>query len=320
MKGMVDLCDNKSKRRKDHNKDRKKRCDALTDDEIQMVQNFYVRDDISRMLPGKKDYVSVKLPDGKRGHRQKRLLLFKIGEAHELFKEESNVQIGKSKFAELRPPQVIPSSAFDQEVCICKYHENIDLILQGLSRLGTSDCISSEEAVAQTVCSLDSCKCIDRVCDSCGVTELTDRLFEGQDEDDSILYYQWQKVEGVVKKNLVDCTIAEAKEDLQAQLRPFSRHVYNIRRQFQELRHLKEQLNQDEIIIHEDFSENFQLKHQREIMKSHWSNESVTVFTAVVYYKDDNKDLKHLSYTLISDELSHNKSSVCLQQSSLGCC
>lgn len=57
MKGMVDLCDNKSKRRKDHNKDRKKRCDALTDDEIQMVQNFYVRDDISRMLPGKKDCV-----------------------------------------------------------------------------------------------------------------------------------------------------------------------------------------------------------------------------------------------------------------------
>jgi len=70
-------------------------------------------------------------------------------------------------------------------------------------------------------------------------------------------------VEGVVKKNLVDCTIAEAKEDLLAQLRPFSRHVYNIRRQFQELKHLKEQLKQDEIIIHEDFSENFQLTHQR---------------------------------------------------------
>ena len=124
-----------------------------------------------------------------------------------------------------------------------------------------------------------------------------------------------------MKKNLVDCTIAEAEEDLQAQLRPFSRHVYNIRCQFQELRHLKEQLSQDEIIIHEDFSENFQLKHQREIMESHWSNESVTVFTAVVYYKDNNKDLKHLSYVLISDELSHDKRSVlCLQQSSLGCC
>ena len=309
-KAVVDLCDSNLKRRKEQEKDRKKRCDAFTDDEVKMVQNFYVRDDISRMLPGKKGYVSVKQADGKREHRQKRVLLLKIGEAHELFKEESSVKIGKSKFAELRPPQVLPSSAFDQEVCICKYHENIDLLLHGLSRLGTSERISSEEAVAQTVCSLDSCKCIDRVCDICGVTELTDHLFEGLDEDDSMTYYQWHKVEGVVKKHLVDCTIAEAKEDLQAQLRPFSRYVYNIRRQFQELRHLKEQLNEDEIIIHEDFSENFQLKHQQEIMASHWSNESVTVFTAVVYYKDVNKDLKHFSYALISDELSHDKGSV----------
>ena len=45
-------------------------------------------------------------------------------------------------------------------------------------------------------------------------------------------------------------------------------------------------------------------------MESHWSNESVTVFTAVVYYKDDNKDLKHLSYALISDEMSHDKRTV----------
>jgi len=120
--------------------------------------------------------------------------------------------------------------AFDQEVCICKYHENIDLLLHGLSRLDTSERISSEEAVAQTVCSLDSCKCIDRVCDICGVTGLTDHIFEGLDEDDSMSYYQWYKVEGVVKKHLVDCTIiiiiVEAKEDLQAQLRPFSRRVY----------------------------------------------------------------------------------------------
>ena len=124
-------------------------------------------------------------------------------------------------------------------------------------------------------------------------------------------YYQWHKVKGVVKKHLVDCTIAEAKEDLQAQLRPFSRHVYNIRHlQFQELRHLKEHLNEDEIIIHEDISENFQLTHQREIMESHRSNELVTVFTAVGYCKDVNKDLKHFSYALISDELSHDKGNV----------
>ena len=107
-KAVVDLCDSNLKQRKEQEKDRKKRCDAFTG-EVKMVQNFYARDDISRMLPGKKDYVSVKQADGKREHRQKGVLLLKIGEAHKLFKEESSVKIGKSTFAELRPPQVLPS-------------------------------------------------------------------------------------------------------------------------------------------------------------------------------------------------------------------
>ena len=45
-------------------------------------------------------------------------------------------------------------------------------------------------------------------------------------------------------------------------------------------------------------------------MASHWSNESVTVFTAVVHYKDVNKDLKHSSCALISDEWSYDKGSI----------
>ena len=99
-KAVVDLCDSNLKQRKEQEKDRKKRCDAFTG-EVKMVQKFYARDDISRMLPGKKDYVSVEQADAKREHRQKGVLLLKIGEAHKLFKEESSVKIGKSKFAEL---------------------------------------------------------------------------------------------------------------------------------------------------------------------------------------------------------------------------
>ena len=120
-KAVVDLCDSNLKQRKEQEKDRKKRCDTFTG-EVNMVQNFYARDDISRMLPGKKDNMSVKQADGKREHRQEGVLLLKIGEAHNLFKEESSVKIfGKSTFAELRPPQVLPSSSFDEGVCICKY-------------------------------------------------------------------------------------------------------------------------------------------------------------------------------------------------------
>ena len=58
------------------------------------------------------------------------------------------------------------------------------------------------------------------------------------------------------------------------------------------------------------FSENFQLKHQREVMAACWSNEMVILFTAVVYYRTDDVGLNHQSYVVVSDELSHDKASV----------
>ena len=64
-----------------------------------------------------------------------------------------------------------------------------------------------------------------------------------------------------MRKNPVEATVAEATEHLQSLLAPFSRHVYNVRRQFKELKYLKKNLPNDEIIIHEDFSENFKVKH-----------------------------------------------------------
>ena len=58
-------------------------------------------------------------------------------------------------------------------------------------------------------------------------------------------YYQWNTSDdGQVRKELINCTVADAKEDLRSQLKPFGRHVYDIQRQFKELKHLKENLEQ----------------------------------------------------------------------------
>ena len=52
------------------------------------------------MLPGKKDFVSVK-QEGKRVHVQKRLILSNLKEVYQLFKEKFPTEsIGFSKFAD----------------------------------------------------------------------------------------------------------------------------------------------------------------------------------------------------------------------------
>ena len=65
---VIDLCDGNKRRKLGFEEERKKRSDALSEEEIKEVQDFYLRDDISRMFPGKKDYRSVKKTDGNREH------------------------------------------------------------------------------------------------------------------------------------------------------------------------------------------------------------------------------------------------------------
>lgn len=286
---------------------RKKRSDAIEKTQLEEIERFFSRDDISRMCPGRKEFVSVKTSVG-REHRQKRILLFNLREVHEMFLVESATKVGFSKFCSMRPAQVILTAQRGQEVCMCEYHENVEMCLEGISKVVPSVTKNAREVLEETVCSMTDEKCIDRQCDECGVSKL-DHHFDEIDDDTEVEYRKWVKTEKNVKKDLLSTDIVEAKEDLYKQMEPFARHVYNVKRQHKELKFLKEHLKTGCIIIQEDFAENYTLKQQKEVMAAHWAPEQVTVFTVVVYYDKDGKQ-QHSSFAVVSDELEHNKQSV----------
>jgi hypothetical protein len=58
----------------------------LSSETSELVHSFYENDDVSRMMPGKKDFVSVRGEAG-RTHIQKRLVLTNLKEVYLLFKE-----------------------------------------------------------------------------------------------------------------------------------------------------------------------------------------------------------------------------------------
>ena len=60
---------------------------SLLPETVDIVHAFYESDDISRVMPGKKDFVSVK-QEGKRVHVQKRLILSNLREVYHEFKEK----------------------------------------------------------------------------------------------------------------------------------------------------------------------------------------------------------------------------------------
>lgn len=296
-----------AKRRLIETTERKKRSDALTEDQINDVTTFFTRDDISRMCPGKKDCITIRTENGKE-KRQKRYLIMNMKEAHDLFSQDFEHSVGFSKFCELRPGQVLPISLRDQEVCMCKYHENIELLTHGLRKVLHRMPPTGEELVQITVCSMDTEDCVSRKCDLCSVSDL-EYLFEEVDGNTPCPYYQWMKSgeTKMIEKTLIQSTLNEVKEDLFKQLTPFSRHVYDSKCQHRELRHLKENLPEGEVIIHEDFSENYSIKQQREIMSAHWASNTVTIFTVMVYYRETAGELKFKSYAIVSDDLSHDK-------------
>ena len=62
----------------------------LAQHKTELVWKFYESDEVSRMMPGRKDYVSVKQGD-QHTHVQKRLVLNNLKEAYQLFKEQKKL-------------------------------------------------------------------------------------------------------------------------------------------------------------------------------------------------------------------------------------
>ena len=75
------------------------------------------------------------------------------------------------------------------------------------------------------------------------------------------------------KKVTEKVTIQNTLNMLQEQLEPFSIHNHTNIMQLHRFKCKKDELEEGKIIISEDFSENYALKQQNEIMTAHWSNE-----------------------------------------------
>ena len=97
----------------------------ISQETLTAVKNMYIDDEYSRMLPGQKDFKKV---NGEK--MQKRLMLFKIEELYNMFRQNHpELKIGLSKFYALRPKWcILVGSKGTHSVCTCLKHENAKLL------------------------------------------------------------------------------------------------------------------------------------------------------------------------------------------------
>lgn len=118
---------------------------TLPKDTVKQILGFYENDENSRIMPNKKDTITVKMGDQKE-KKQKRLLLCDIKDLYVRFKGQyTQSPIGLSKFAELRPKWCILAGASDtHSVCVCTIHQNFKTMVDAANLIKYTKCSGAQ--------------------------------------------------------------------------------------------------------------------------------------------------------------------------------
>lgn len=287
-----------------------------------LVKEFYSNDEVSRQMPGKKDYVSMgKDTEGRPIHVQKRLILGNLREIYSLFKSKfPNIKIGFSKFVELRPKNcIIAGASGTHSVCVCTAHQNMKLMFSGgkLNKLTLPDSeiplTNYKECIARVMCNPPLQTCFLNECDYCPkIEDFKNHLIECFEAEmiDNITYKQWITVDRCNFETFYK-PVDEFVEEFCKQLRDLKKHDFVAKQQSSFFSEKKSLLQENEIVITCDFAENYSFVLQDEAQGFHWNNSMATVHPFVVYFKEVNPktgqpELVHRSFVFISDCLTHN--------------
>lgn len=282
------------------------------------VIDFYNDDEMSSVMPGKKDFISLRNDDGSKVQVQKRLVLCNLKELHKIFKSRfPQIEIGFSSFASLRPKHcILAGGSGTHTVCVCSIHQNIKLMILGgkLCRLtegsnlpvGTyNDCLNA------IVCEEPTTECYFNTCANCpGVKNIKQLLLTEMDNNgiDEVSYKQWVSTPKVTLETTIKNTL-DFVNDFCEKLVALLPHNFIAKEQAAYLRALKESITENEFIVIVDFAENYAFVVQDAAPGFHWNNDQATVSTVVIYYKVDNQ-LTHQSMVIISDCLNHDSIAV----------
>ena len=288
----------------------------LPDEVKSTVTEFYRSDEVSRIMPGKKDCVVVRNEHGK-DKIQKRLVLNNLKELFQKFKEKNpGLKVGFAKFAMLRPSEcVLAGSGGTHSVCVCTIHQNVKLMMFG-SKMPQIAELPSYHVIARIVCNPAQPACYFRTCESCPSIEdfKTELLSAYELEDiDEIQFKRWTSTDRSELSSMV-LPLEEFINQFCERAVKLVRHDFIAKAQSQFLKNKKDEIGEGEFVIIGDFSENYSFVVQDAAQGFHWNCSQATIHPWVYYFKSDDGKLNHDSFTIISECNTHDVVSVHLFQ------
>ena len=211
--------------------DAKRRVCVVTPEIRSEIVNFFEKDEVSRMCPGKRDFI-------KRGatKKQKRILLNTVKELHPKFMKNTGIKLSYMTLLRNKPFWVINPTAKDRDTCLCVRHENFAFMVNKLYRVNQVNFGTVSKLIKDVSCDETSYDCMFSLCDKCKEIPMT----ASKNDEDSINYFQWKstteeriirgekKAVKIVKKVLVTSTIKELKSKLTEEIPAMKKHIYGI--------------------------------------------------------------------------------------------
>lgn len=259
---------------------------------VSKVIEFYENDTNSRIMPHKKETVTVKV-DGHKEIKQKHLLLYDVKILHSMFKEKyPQYPIGSSKFAELRPKWcVLAGASGTHSVCVCTI-QNVKLMidavnLKNLSRDSGVKLSDYKNCLEFILCKKPTAACHLLQCKNCPnmekLSELVLELLE-QNSIEQVIFSTWQSTDRCTLKQ--ECLPSdEFVEELCNRLKVLITHSFISKEQCKFISDKKENLREDEILLQCDFAENYAYVAQNAAQAFHYNNDQCSVFTVAFYYR-----------------------------------
>ncbi|CAF1514376.1 unnamed protein product, partial [Didymodactylos carnosus] len=210
----------------------KRTAPTLTVKTKQDVIQLYQRDDISWQAPGKRDTIVVR-QNGTKITIQKRHLLYDIREVHQMFiADNPGTSISRSTFANLRPEHVLYKSTLAHRVCVCIYHENVNLIIRSLSRnINGSFCQDLSTLTSSLVCDETDERCMSSICHKCRDNFDTNIRKNIVNKNVLVQWLEWTNQKGRVTKNEKQDTVENLVEHLSKKIEVYLSHVWTKRQQ-----------------------------------------------------------------------------------------
>ena len=241
---------------------------GLTQEVQTLVTDLYMNDTM------------VSWKDGKKMKLRKYYLVMFLKEAFTLFKGcYPGIEIGFSKFAALRPANVLLLKDQPADQCKCRTHEDFTLKLKPLGISYGSDFWDKILCYSEDL----GHECWIGTCTNCqnGAKLITDH-----DMAEEVFWKQWEKADsGRLKLITKQGCVGELMDEILDSISSFQEHVRIKRIQSDAFEQDKK--DPDVTVLQCDFAMAYSCEYQSEVQSALWSRQSVNLFTAALYHKNE---------------------------------